>query len=38
LTGGRLLGRFSCSSRDKLRELAERLGVSRLADLSAKAV
>ena len=36
LTGGRLLGRFSCSSRDKLRELAQRLGVSRLADLSAK--
>jgi len=37
LSGGRLLGRFACGSRKRLRELAGQLGVSRLADLSAAA-
>jgi len=35
LSGGKLLGRFICGSRERLRELASQLGVSRLADLSA---
>ena len=35
LCGNRLLGRFAASSRERLREMAERLGVSRLANLSA---
>ena len=35
LCGNRLFGRFVASSRERLREMAERLGVSRLANLSA---
>jgi len=34
LSGGRLFGRFIASSRDKLREVAARLGVQRLANVS----
>jgi hypothetical protein len=34
LRDGRLLGRFFSSSRDRLREIAKRLGVRRLAHLA----
>jgi len=34
LAGGRLLGRFFASSRQRLRETAQRLGVHHLANLS----
>ena len=33
LSGGRLLGRFFAASRDRLREVAARLGVHHLANL-----
>ena len=36
LRSGRLLGRFIASSREKLREAARKLGISRAANLSAK--
>ncbi len=34
LSGGRLLGRFFAATRSRLREVAQRLGVHRLANLA----
>ncbi|MEM7315583.1 MAG: hypothetical protein AAF497_20785, partial [Planctomycetota bacterium] len=36
LRSGRLLGRFISASREKLREAAQKLGISRAANVSAK--